>query len=207
MPAPAPAGAYPLHPDTLIHDALARVLVPGCAAVDATAGNGHDTLFLAQGVGPGGEVWAFDVQAAALEATRARLDAARAAGQALGRVHLVHAGHEDCLAHLPAPPRTFTVAVFNLGYLPGADRTGAEKPRVTSAATTLEALTALMPRMTRGGIVALHAYTGHRGGTGEARALMALCRALPYTEWSVWHTRTLNKTLRSEHVFLLQRHV
>lgn len=207
MSVPVPAGAYPLHPDTLIHDALARVLAPGCAAVDATAGNGHDTLFLAQGVGPGGEVWAFDVQAAALEATRARLDAARAAGQGLGRVHLVHAGHEDCLAHLPPPPRTFAAVVFNLGYLPGADRGGAGALRVTGAATTLAALAALMPRVERGGLVALHAYTGHRGGAGEARALAEMCRALPYTEWSVWHTHTLNKTLRPEHLFLLQRHV
>ena len=49
---------------------------PGDAVVDATAGNGSDTLFLARTVGSGGIVYAFDIQAEALENTRRRLDAA-----------------------------------------------------------------------------------------------------------------------------------
>lgn len=42
-------------------------------AVDATAGNGHDTLFLAQLLGQGGQVAAFDIQPQALEKTAERL--------------------------------------------------------------------------------------------------------------------------------------
>ena len=38
----------------LAHDAVRATLAPGAFAVDATAGNGHDTLFLAEAVGPGG---------------------------------------------------------------------------------------------------------------------------------------------------------
>jgi ubiquinone/menaquinone biosynthesis C-methylase UbiE len=39
-----------------------QVLRPGDVAVDATCGNGHDTLFMAQCVGPSGCVHAVDVQ-------------------------------------------------------------------------------------------------------------------------------------------------
>lgn len=38
----------------------------GDTVIDATAGNGHDTVFLAQLVGRQGRVWAFDVQSSAL---------------------------------------------------------------------------------------------------------------------------------------------
>lgn len=62
-----------MRPLACAHDWVERVLVPGDSAVDATAGNGYDTLFLARLVGPSGHVHAFDVQAAALEETRRRL--------------------------------------------------------------------------------------------------------------------------------------
>lgn len=63
-----PASLHSMHAE---HPALpssprpavcAQVLRPGDVAVDATAGNGHDTLFLAQAVGPSGTVYAIDVQ-------------------------------------------------------------------------------------------------------------------------------------------------
>jgi hypothetical protein len=38
------------------------VLQPGDVAVDATCGNGHDSLFMAQAIGPTGELHAVDVQ-------------------------------------------------------------------------------------------------------------------------------------------------
>ena len=49
--------------------AVGAALGDGARAIDATMGNGHDTLFLARAVGPQGRVIAFDVQDAALAAT------------------------------------------------------------------------------------------------------------------------------------------
>jgi ubiquinone/menaquinone biosynthesis C-methylase UbiE len=54
------------------HARLAPSLEPGAWALDATAGNGHDTLFLAGQVAPNGQVWAWDTQPAALR-PRARI--------------------------------------------------------------------------------------------------------------------------------------
>ena len=61
-------------PMTCAHDWISRVVSPGDAVVDATAGNGHDTVFLARLVGPSGQVHAFDVQEEAIRATRERLE-------------------------------------------------------------------------------------------------------------------------------------
>ena len=41
---------------------LLKVVEPGDFVIDATMGNGHDTAFLAELVGPSGEVFAFDIK-------------------------------------------------------------------------------------------------------------------------------------------------
>ena len=186
---------FSLRLDHVAHDALRRALPRGGCAVDATAGNGHDTLFLATCAGPEGRVWAFDVQAAALEATRQRLAAATDAAP----VTLVHDGHENLARHLPAEA-CIHAATFNLGYLPGSD-----KHIATQYGTTLAALRQLLSRMMPEGIIAIHAYTGHKGGNEELCALMHFAQQLPYNEWQVLHTETANKCLRPEHIFLLQQ--
>ena len=56
------------------HQLVAEVLKPGDLAVDLTAGKGRDTLVLAQAVGEGGQVVAFDLQAVALEQTAQYLE-------------------------------------------------------------------------------------------------------------------------------------
>ena len=180
---------------SLCHDAVRQALCPFAAPVvlDATAGNGHDTLFLAQCAGPEGRVWAFDVQEKAVHATRARL---RAAGVEQ-RVHCLHAGHELLSDHLP-PHTPLHAALFNLGYLPGSP-----KGIVTQARTTLAAATQVLDRLVPGGLLSLHIYTGQEGGQDEAACLLDWAQALPYPQWQVLHLATANKRLRPEHLLLI----
>lgn len=167
-------------------------------AVDATAGNGHDTLFLAQCVGAGGRVWVFDVQEAALAATRARVAAA-----GLGpRVRCILDGHEHLERHVP-PETVIHGAMFNLGYLPGASRSGATV--VTRPETTLAALDSVLQRLASGGVVSVHIYTGHEGGEEECAALLPWAASLPHPLWQVLHTSSCNKPLRAEHLLLIAR--
>jgi SAM-dependent methyltransferase len=139
---------------------LADRIGPGALAVDATVGNGHDTLWLAERVGPHGRVFGFDIQAHALSAA-----ADRVAG--LRQVALVHAGHDNMRAHLPTTAEGRVAAVmFNLGYLPGADKTVR-----TRVETTLAALQQALEVLTVGGMVTLVLYPGHEGGADEAEAV------------------------------------
>jgi hypothetical protein len=147
----------------LAHEALAATLQAGDRAVDATVGNGHDTLFLALQVGRDGRVAGFDVQAAAIAATALRLDAAGVRDRAT----LYRVGHEHLLARLP-PTWVGTVAavMFNLGYLPGGD-----KRRVTRVESTLPALRQACTLLRRGGLLTVMAYPDHAGGRAEADAV------------------------------------
>jgi predicted methyltransferase len=153
----------PVHLTARAQAAVAEVLGEGMPAIDATVGNGHDTLFLARQVGAAGQVYGFDVQLAALESAAARL---RAAGMA-EQVSLVHAGHEAMAEHLPAALRGRVRAVmFNLGYLPGSDRRC-----ITRAASTLRALGQALDWLAPGGLLTVLAYRGHAGGAEEADAV------------------------------------
>lgn len=149
---------------------------PGDCVVDATAGNGSDTLFLARTVGPRGRVFAFDVQEEALESTRRRLADDPDAGK-LAPAELVLAGHETMEAALPADLHGRVAAVmFNLGYLPGAS-----SPLITLPGTTLAALQAAVRLLRGGGALTAVVYPGHEGGKEEAEAVEAWAAELPQT--------------------------
>lgn len=139
----------------------------GHTVVDATAGNGHDTLLLARLVGISGIVHAFDVQPAALEATRRRLEAENLAPRA--RLHLLDHAH---MARVVAGP--VQAVMFNLGYLPGSD-----KKVVTRPDSTLRALTTALDLLAPGGVISVVTYSGHSGGDVEEQAVASWCRQLP----------------------------
>jgi SAM-dependent methyltransferase len=152
----------------MAHLLLRQSLKPGDWVVDATVGNGHDTLWLAQIVGPTGRVLGFDAQAAALAAAAQRL-------QGLPQVTLFHAGHERLAEHLPADAKAKLAAVmFNLGFLPGAD-----KSVITTAETTLAALDQALGNLALRGQITVVLYPGHPGGAGEAEEVLSWAHSLP----------------------------
>jgi len=159
------------HTITFVKAVLGQIIAPGDVVIDATVGNGVDTLFLSQAVGPRGRVYGFDIQPAALLATRRRL----AERGAPDNVTLFQAGHETMGEHLPAEVRgKVAAAMFNLGYLPGGDESMVTRPRTTCAA-----IDAALDVMRPAGVVSLVVYTGHPGGAEEARAVLDHCAALP----------------------------
>lgn len=159
----------PFHLTQLAHDWMRDRLQPGDVAIDATAGTGRDTLFLAQTVGPAGRVYAFDVQPPALAATRQLLES----HGMLPRTALFQAGHEEMLRHLPPLAGQVRAILFNLGYLPGGD-----KSLVTRTSTTLAALKDSLTLLAPGGLLTVVCYPGHPGGSEESEAVIAFCRTL-----------------------------
>lgn len=168
-------------------------------AVDATTGNGHDTLFLASQVGETGRVWAFDVQEAALASARGRF--AVEAPELLDRVVFVPTGHETVREVLPPEVADRVRAVtFNLGFLPGSD-----KQVVTRASTTLRALHDLADMLAVGGILSVHAYRGHEGGQEEDEAVRAWFEGLSWKRWRAAEYRFTNKHRNGEVLYLAER--
>jgi len=167
------------------HQLLREHLSPGDMAIDATSGNGHDTLFLTELTGPNGMVFAFDAQAEAIAATRGLLERN---GVPENSWQLILAGHETMAEAIPSRWRGKAGAViFNLGYLPGGD-----KSITTAAGSTIAAMRAALELLRPGGILVAVLYTGHPGGGEEAGAVMEFSSGLPSREFHAVAYRTLN---------------
>ncbi|MEG0450891.1 MAG: class I SAM-dependent methyltransferase, partial [Lysinibacillus sp.] len=146
-----------------------------------TAGNGHDTLFLAQLVGDDGQVFAFDVQKSAVDATLNRLLDNALEHRAL----VLHAGHEQVAKYVQKP---VAAAIFNLGYLPGSDHDIITRPN-----TTIQAIQALLDLLKVGGVIVLVIYHGHEGGKEERDAVIDYVSALPQKYVHVLRYEFLNQ--------------
>ena len=153
-----------------VHYILTNHLHEGGQAIDATAGNGYDTLFLAKQVGSSGKVIAIDIQDCAIRSTREKLESA----DLIDRVKLVTDDHAAALGKLIVNDHEKVAAItFNLGYLPGSD-----KSIQTRAESTEEALAASIQLLSPGGYLCVTAYRGHAGGTAEAMTVEAfMCKS------------------------------
>lgn len=117
--------------------------------IDATCGNGNDTLFLAQHV-PNGHVYGFDIQATAIQNTSEKV-------KDYNNVTLIQEGHEHILEHLKDKvTNTIDAAIFNLGYASKGDKT-----IVTHPETTIKAIEDIFELLSVEGIIVLVIYHGH----------------------------------------------
>ena len=163
-------------PLEMAHDFLAQVITREDIVVDATMGNGYDTLFLAR---LAKQVYAFDIQEQALEKTNQRLLEA-----GLTNVELILQGHETVDQFVTEAK----AGIFNLGYLPSADKSIITKPQ-----TTIEALEKLCQMLVKGGRIAIMIYYGHEGGDIERDAVLDYVSQLPQREYTATIYRTLNQ--------------
>lgn len=177
----------------LVHLFIAPILHRGGVAVDATAGNGYDTLFLARQVGPDGRVYALDIQEQALQATQKLLTGHGADSQ----VTLINRGHEELASLIH---ETLDAAIFNLGWLPGGDHRLITKP-----ATTLTALAAAVALLRPGGRIGLTVYTGHQGAPEELAALEDYVKDLAPEEYNVIKTTYINRSSRAPVIIFVEK--
>lgn len=165
----------------------------GEIAVDATAGNGHDTLFLANLVGDDGYVYSFDVQKQAVDATLHRLLDNALEHRAL----VLRDGHENVAKYITKP---VAGAIFNLGYLPGSDHDIITKPN-----TTIQALESLLKLLKVGGIIVLVIYHGHEGGKEERDEVIRFVNELPQKYIHVLRYEFLNQQNDPPFVIALEK--
>lgn len=164
---------------SIAQDWVSHVVNKGDTVIDATVGNGHDTLFLAQAVGTGGKVIGFDVQAEATDQTRALLVKQGVQdGVDFGECVSLHTVcHSQIYQYIQ---EEISAAMFNLGYLPLSD-----KSVITQTDTTLKAIQQCLDLLAYKGIVTIVCYPGHEGGADEAQAVDDWAQSLPTPAYTV----------------------
>jgi len=177
----------------LAHHLVGLVISEGDLSVDATAGNGHDTVFLATKVGEAGHVYSFDIQQEALDTTYNKLKQKNLEK----RVTLITRGHENLKDYVQDRA---AVIMFNLGYLPGGDR------RITTKYdTTIESLEQALTVLAPGGIITVVMYPGHREGFEEKEHIIPFCRQLNSDQYVVLNSRLLNRGHSPPELVVIQR--
>jgi len=177
----------------LVHTLIGEVLTLGGVAIDATAGNGHDTLFLARQVGSGGLVYAFDIQQQALLTTSERLVAHGLDKQVI----LLQHSHEEMAQWVTV---TVDAVIFNLGYLPGGKHDLVTKPE-----STLAALGAAILLLRPGGRIGIVIYTGHSGALKELDAVEMFAKSLDPTLFNTIRITNLNRSARAPVVIFVEK--
>ncbi|MGN0702849.1 MAG: tRNA (mnm(5)s(2)U34)-methyltransferase [Lentihominibacter sp.] len=186
----------------------------GQAVVDATCGNGHDTLALAKAIfsdysgssAPARQeqacpanagLIAFDIQQRAIDATagllkeegfKAHLDA--------GRIRLVRDSHENIGNYIDEA----CLIMFNLGYLPGGD-----KKITTCSESTMKAIRWSAALLTNGGLLSVAMYSGHLEGAKEKAELLAFAGSLDSGKYHVAYVNMLNQPNNPPELLLITR--
>ena len=165
----------------------------GEVAVDFTMGNGNDTLFLSKTVGKTGRVYAFDIQEAALESTRAFLTSQGADEN----YTLICASHDRVREFVKEPIKA---GMFNLGYLPRSGR----KQVYTLRETTLPAEEAAIDILADDGVLIIAIYPGHEEGALEGDMLRESFATLSRFKICASEFRILNSPT-SPYFFLIEK--
>ncbi len=170
---------------------LQKVVSEGDMVIDGTAGNGHDTLFLAKLVGKTGHVYAFDIQQSAIDSTKQKLV------DFSNQTSVFLDGHEHISKYVN---QEISAAVFNLGYLPGASHSTITKPD-----TTVMAIEACLNLLKVGGIIVIVVYHGHEGGDIERDGLLQYVSQLPQSSIQVLKYEFINQVNLAPFILALEK--
>jgi predicted methyltransferase len=175
----------------LAHNAIKPLIRENDVVIDATLGNGYDTIFLSELV-PQGKVYSFDIQKSAIEKVEDHIKLNH-----INNVVLINDGHEKMDEYINEKPMAI---MFNLGYLPGGD-----KEITTMPDTTVDAVQKGLEMLHPGGVMTIEVYTGHNTGEDEARKLEDYIKNLSAKEFSVMKINFLNKNRKAPFLIIIEK--
>ncbi|QCX32627.1 SAM-dependent methyltransferase [Caloramator sp. E03] len=146
--------------------------------VDATLGNGNDTLFLS-GIVKYGKVYSFDIQKVAVDNFNIILKKNN-----ISNVILINDGHENMDKYITDGVKA---VMFNLGYLPKGNKNIVTKPETTIAALE-KGLKLLLP----GGLITIVAYP-HEEGKKEREYILKYLKELSPKKYSIMEVSFINR--------------
>ncbi len=176
------------------HDILLENLKKDAICVDATCGNGNDTLFIANNINEKGFIYAFDIQKQACVKTSSMLR----------RNHITNAkvicdSHDNIDKYIDDK---IDCAVFNLGYLPKSDSEISTKPK-----TTICAIEKILELLNVDGFIIICAYVAHDGGMREYNKTLKLCAGLNSKKYQTLLIEQPNKKKIAPKIIFIKKKV
>jgi tRNA G37 N-methylase Trm5 len=163
------------------HDYIKKVVKDGSITIDATAGNGNDTLFLANLVKSKGRVYSFDIQKKAINKTFEKIKK----NNLTKNVKLICDTHENILKYINIE---VDAVMFNLGYLPGGDHS-----ICTRFESTKVAIDSSLKILKKSGLISIVIYHGGDSGFGERNKLLEYLEIIDPEKYHVMKTEFINQ--------------
>ncbi|MBN2478755.1 MAG: class I SAM-dependent methyltransferase [Parachlamydiales bacterium] len=158
-------------------------LKPDDIAIDATCGNGHDSLVL-KNILKAGILYGFDIQKSAIENTE-KLLKENLSSEDFQNIFLHESSHEDFSKYIK---NKVNLVTYNLGYLPGFS-----KSVTTKVDSTLKSINSALSILNNKGAISIISYPGHEEGEKEEIALLQFLKTLDRKAFSVCYHKWLNK--------------
>ncbi len=162
-------------------------------AVDMTCGNGNDSLYILNAI-EGAKLLALDLQREAVDRTIALLSS----NHPTRNWKVLQRDHSE-ISEISKDPAD--LYIYNLGYLPGGDKTIITRPE--STVQSLRAVTSGL--LTPGGAILLTHYVGHDGGPEELHAVEEYVKTLDQKEFNVLKYEFLNQVHSPPLVLSIER--
>ncbi|QVL55014.1 MAG: class I SAM-dependent methyltransferase [Simkaniaceae bacterium] len=170
----------------LAHQVWKDHLKPGNSAIDATCGNGYDTDVLARF--DLAHLYVFDIQKKALNSTKSRVGENKNISY-----------HLECHSTFSSVKGSVDLIVYNLGYLPGGN-----KSLTTNVQTTIKSIETGTLLLNPGGLISCMLYPGHPEGAREESALLDLTANFSSKKFQISHHRSVNRS-RAPSLLLIQK--
>jgi len=154
---------------TLAHEYVKKITNENTIAIDATAGNGNDAVFLGENCK---KVYAFDIQEEAINNTKVKLEKNN-----IKNVILIKDSHENIDLHIA---EKVDVVMFNLGYLPKSNH-----HITTQYTSTIKALSKSMNMLNEKGIITIVIYYGQDNEEQEKIKLLEYIKTIDEKKYKV----------------------
>lgn len=178
------------------HHLLEESINEGELVIDATCGNGNDTVFLSKIVGNEGHVLAFDIQEQAIKNTKQLIHENGA-----NNISVIHDSHAQIEKYLSGKiNNTIGVAVFNLGYLPRSDKT-----IITEGQSTITAVDTILQFLKKEGLIVIVVYHGHEGGKDEKEMILRHVINLDQKKYNVLKYGFINQRNNPPFIIAIQK--
>jgi len=165
---------------TTAHQLWKKIVCSGDRIIDATVGNGYDTHYLAQLLNGSGEIIGYDIQHEALKQAEIHFQ------QLSSKQRKIISLKQQ--SHALFDEQNVKLIVYNLGYLPGGDKTV-----TTTCSTTLQSVQHALEIITADGAISITCYPGHEEGEKEQRALLEFLQTLSSSQWDICHYQWINR--------------
>ena len=159
--------------------------------VDATCGNGYDTVFLSKKLNKNGKMYAFDIQKSAIEKTKSKFQDKNV------NIEFINDGHEKLDKYIK---ENIDCIIYNLGYLPGSS-----KNIITKKETTIKSLELAVDMLANNGLIVIVIYSEHQGGEQEKDAVLDFTSKLNYKKYNVLHYNFINQKMNPPEVVVINK--